>query len=113
MATRTWSRAPILPLAILAPPCRFRDAALAALEREGRPYRVALETPSLSALRAAVEAGLAVTCRTALFRPRTPPRSRHDLPAVPQVAYVRRVGPAPHPSIAKLSELIHAAALEL
>jgi DNA-binding transcriptional LysR family regulator len=29
------ARAEVLPLAILAPPCRFRDAALAALEREG------------------------------------------------------------------------------
>lgn len=106
------TKAPVLPLAILTPPCRFRDAALAALEREGRPYRVALETPSLSALRAAVEAGLAVTCRTALFRPHTPP-IESGLPTVPQVAYVRRVGAAPHPSIAKLSELIHAAALEL
>ena len=102
----------VLPLAILEPPCRFRDAALAALERDGRPYRVALETPSLSALRAAVEAGLAVTCRTALFRPLTTPIEA-GLPVVPQVAYVRRVGPAPHPSIAKLSDLMHAAALEL
>lgn len=103
---------PVLPLAILEPPCRFRDAALAALERDGRPYRVALETPSLSALRAAVEAGLAVTCRTALFRPLTTPIET-GLPRVPQVAYVRRVGPAPHPSIARLSDLMHAAALEL
>jgi DNA-binding transcriptional LysR family regulator len=102
----------VLPLAILEPPCRFRDAALAALERDGRPFRVALETPSLSALRAAVEAGLAVTCRTALFRPLTTP-IEVGLPVVPQVAYVRRVGPAPHPSIAKLSDLMHAAALEL
>ena len=102
----------VLPLAILEPPCRFRDAALTALERDGRPYRVALETPSLSALRAAVEAGLAVTCRTALFRPLTTPIEA-GLPVVPQVAYVRRVGPAPHPSIAKLSDLMHAAALEL
>ncbi|EJL27813.1 transcriptional regulator [Caulobacter sp. AP07] len=103
---------PVLPLAILEPPCRFRDAALTALERDGRPFRVALETPSLSALRAAVEAGLAVTCRTALFRPLTTPIEA-GLPVVPQVAYVRRVGPAPHPSIAKLSDLMHAAALEL
>jgi DNA-binding transcriptional LysR family regulator len=103
---------PVLPLAILESPCRFRDAALAALERDGRPYRVAMETPSLSALRAAVEAGLAVTCRTALFRPRSAPIET-GLPAMPQVAYVRRVGPAPHPSIAKLSDLMHAAALEL
>ena len=106
------AKRPVLPLAILEPPCRVRDAALAAQERDGRPYRVALETPSLSALRAAVEAGLAVTCRTALFRPLTTP-IEVGLPVVPQVAYVRRVGPAPHPSIAKLSDLMHAAALEL
>lgn len=103
---------PVLPLAILAPPCRFRDAALAALEREGRPYRVALETPNLSALRAAVEAGLAVTCRTALFRPGVA-SIETGLPEVPLVAYVRRVGAAPHPSIARLSELMHQAVLEL
>ncbi|MGR4863338.1 LysR substrate-binding domain-containing protein [Caulobacter sp. LARHSG274] len=106
------AKAAVLPLAILAPPCRFRDAALAALERDGRPFRVALETPSLSALRAAVEAGLAVTCRTALFRPGTPPIEA-GLPAVPQVAYVSRIGAAPHPSIARLSGLMHQAALEL
>jgi DNA-binding transcriptional LysR family regulator len=106
------AKAPVLPLAILAPPCRFRDAALAALEREGRPYRVALETPSLSALRAAVEAGLAVTCRTSLFRPQAAPIAA-GLPSVPQVAYVRRIGAAPHPSIARLSALMHAAVLEL
>jgi DNA-binding transcriptional LysR family regulator len=73
---------------------------------------VALETPSLSALRAAVEAGLAVTCRTALFRPNRA-TIFEGLPDMPNVAYVRRVGTAPHPAIAKLSELIHAAALEL
>ena len=106
------TKLPILPLAILAPPCRFRDAALAALEREGRPFRVALETPSLSALRAAVEAGLAITCRTALFRPGTDPIEA-GLPAMPHVAYVRRIGAAPHPSIARLSDLMHQATLEL
>ncbi len=103
----------VLPLAILEAPCRFRDAALAALEREGRSYRVALETPSLSALRAAVQSGLAVTCRTSLFRPEAQPIADGALPSLPKVAYVRRTGPAPHPSIAKLSELIHTAALEL
>ncbi|MBI1682796.1 LysR substrate-binding domain-containing protein [Caulobacter hibisci] len=104
---------PVLPLAILESPCRFRDAALAALEREGRSYRVALETPSLSALRAAVQSGLAVTCRTSLFRPDAQPIADGALPSLPKVAYVRRTGTAPHPSIAKLSELIHTAALEL
>jgi DNA-binding transcriptional LysR family regulator len=103
----------VLPIAILEAPCRFRDAALAALDREGRAYRVALETPSLSALRAAVQAGLAVTCRTALFLPGSPPLEEVGLPELPQVAYVRRTNDSPHASIAKLSQLVHAAAVEL
>jgi len=102
----------VLPIAILESPCRFRDASLAALEREGRAYRVALETPSLSALRAAVQAGLAVTCRTALFLPNHAPLDSSILPALPEVAYVRKASASPHASIAKLSQLIHTAALE-
>ncbi|MBO9546306.1 MAG: LysR family transcriptional regulator [Caulobacter sp.] len=103
----------VLPIAILESPCRFRDAALAALERDGRPYRVALETPSLSALRAAVQAGLAVTCRTSLFLPERAPLTTNRLPSLPEVAYVQRTNDTPHASIAKLAQLIHTAALEL
>jgi len=58
---------PILPLAVLEKPCRFRDAAIASLEGAGIPYRIAVESPNLSTLRAAVQAGLGVTCRTHLF----------------------------------------------
>jgi DNA-binding transcriptional LysR family regulator len=103
----------VLPVAILESPCRFRDAALAALERDGRPFRVALETPSLSALRAAVQAGLAVTCRTALFLPERAPLASNHLPSLPDVAYVQRINDTPHASIVKLGQLIHAAALDL
>jgi DNA-binding transcriptional LysR family regulator len=103
----------VLPIAILESPCRFRDAALAALERDGRPYRVALETPSLSALRAAVQAGLAVTCRTALFLPERAPLASNRLPPLPEVAYVQKLNDTPHAAIAKLGQLIHAAALDL
>lgn len=53
-----------LPLAVLEPPCGFRDAALAALNRQGRPYRIAATSQSLSGLLTAVRAGLAVTART-------------------------------------------------
>ena len=68
----------ILPIAVLEPPCRFRDAALAALDAAGRRYRIVLETPSLSALRAAVQSDLCITCRTdiVLKRPIDPERSR-------------------------------------
>jgi DNA-binding transcriptional LysR family regulator len=54
-----------LPLALLDPPCGFRAAAIAALDAAGRPYRIAATSPSLSGLRAAVRAGIAVTVRTA------------------------------------------------
>lgn len=104
---------PVLPIAILETPCRFRDAALAALERDGRPYRVAMETPSLSALRAAVQAGLAVTCRTALFLPDRTPLAGNRLPPLPDVAYVQRVNASPHSAIDKLAQLVHDAALAL
>ncbi len=54
-----------LPLALLDPPCGFRSAAIAALDAAGRPYRIAATSASLSGLRAAVRAGIAVTVRTA------------------------------------------------
>ncbi len=44
-------------LAVLEKPCRFREAAIAALEAAGRPYRIVLETPNLSTLRAGVGRG--------------------------------------------------------
>lgn len=56
-----------VPLALLDPPCGFRAAALAALDRTGRPYRIAATSQSLAGLAAAVAAGLAVTLRTARF----------------------------------------------
>lgn len=54
-----------VPLALLDPPCGFRSAAIAALDLARRPYRIAATSASLSGLRAAVVAGLAVTTRTA------------------------------------------------
>ncbi len=53
-----------LPLVLASAPCIFRDSALAALDSAGIPWRVALTTPSLPGLRAAVRAGLGVTPRT-------------------------------------------------
>jgi DNA-binding transcriptional LysR family regulator len=100
-----------LPLAILESPCRFRDASLEALEAAGRPYRVALETPSLSALRAAVESGLGVTCRTRLFMDCPIRPDDADLPPLPRVAYVRHMRPAPPPTIERLADLIVGAVL--
>lgn len=111
---RDLARQEVLPVAVLERPCRFRDAALAALEAQGRPFRVVLETPSLSVLRAAVDSGLGVTCRTGIFSQRLIDATPADaLPALPSVAYVRHTRANPHGTIARLADLMNAAVLEL
>ncbi|HVW73654.1 MAG TPA: LysR substrate-binding domain-containing protein [Rhizomicrobium sp.] len=104
-------RQEVLPMAFLERRCRFRETALAALEKAGRRYRIVLETPSLAALRAAVESGLAITCRTIHFLD-APIVARNTLPPLPAVAYVRHVR-SNHPAITSLADLIQAAALAL
>lgn len=106
------ARHEVVPLAVLERPCRFRDAALSALDRSERPHRVVLETPSLAALRAAVQSGLGITCRTTHFIDQAI-ETEGDLPALPDVAYVRHVRGNPHPTIARLGDLVLQAALEL
>ncbi|WP_340313934.1 LysR substrate-binding domain-containing protein [Rhizorhabdus argentea] len=56
-----------LPLAFMTRPCLARDCAVAALEAANRPHQVIVETSNISALRVAVEAGLALTCRSSAF----------------------------------------------
>jgi DNA-binding transcriptional LysR family regulator len=100
-----------VPLAVLELPCRFRDASIAALEAAGRPYRIALETPSLSALRAAVNSGLGVTCRTTLFMDQPIDEADANLPTLPRVAYARHIRPSPPAAIRRLADLILSAVL--
>ena len=54
----------VLPLVGITAPCPFLKAAQQALDAVGKPWRMALVTPSLDGLRAAVQAGLGLTCRT-------------------------------------------------
>lgn len=61
-------RSDTVPLALLDPPCGFRTRATDALDRIGRPYRIAATSQSLAGLRTAVLAGLAVTLRTGRWR---------------------------------------------
>jgi DNA-binding transcriptional LysR family regulator len=108
------AEADVLPLAVLETPCRFRDAALAALDASGRPYRIVVETPSLSALRAAVESDLCITCRTDIVLKRAiDPLEAPGLPALPHVSYARHTRADPHPTLARLSDMIRTAVLEL
>jgi DNA-binding transcriptional LysR family regulator len=101
---------------VLERPCRFRDAALAALDQAERPYRIVLETPSLSVLRAALDADLAITCRTSVFSDREIDLGGADasrLPNLPQVAYTRHIGRDPHPTIERLSAMMEGAVRDL
>ena len=75
-----------LPLVLFEEPCVFRRAAIDALDQAGVAWRVVFTTPSLSVLWAAVDAGLGMTARTAMGRPRGLRRLTHRrLPALPRV----------------------------
>lgn len=80
----------VLPLAVLEEPCRFRQAALRGLEDAGIPYRIAVETPNLATLKAAVGAGLGLTCRTRLFLADAAALEHERLPPLPKVAAILR-----------------------
>ncbi len=58
-----------LPLALFNPPCGCQTPGLQALEKAGRPWRVAMTSPSLMGLWAAVSAGLGLTTRAELGLP--------------------------------------------
>jgi DNA-binding transcriptional LysR family regulator len=94
-----------LPLAVLEKPCRFREAAIAALDAAGRRWRIAVETPNLSTLRAAVAAGLALTSRTSLFMRDVAVVSSGLLPALPDVACILRQAASAGDGVRHLAEL--------
>jgi DNA-binding transcriptional LysR family regulator len=95
----------VLPLAVLEKPCRFREAAIASLDAAGRRYRVAVETPNLSTLRAAVQAKLGVTCRTHLFPVDLEALTGAPLPALPEVACIIATNGQRGGATSKLAEL--------
>jgi len=86
-AARLLSEDP-LPLIAFDAPCLFRQAAIDALNRANRAWRLVLTTPSLATVWAGVRVGLGVTVRTPLG---VPPNlvnltGTADLPALPPVA---------------------------
>lgn len=52
-----------LPLLAMSAPCHFRERAIAALDRQGRDWRLALSSHSLAGIWAAARAGLGITPR--------------------------------------------------
>lgn len=76
----------VVPLIGITPPCPFLQAAQQALDAIGRPWRMTLITPSLDGLRAAVQAGLGITCRSKAGIGLEPLPQR-TLPSLPAVSY--------------------------
>lgn len=103
----------VLPLALMQSPCRFRDMAIASLEAAGRPYRIMLETASLSALRVAVETELAITSRTELFSSRLIDVASSELPQLSTVSYILKIRPDVHPVVSRFAEIVRSAVLDL
>jgi DNA-binding transcriptional LysR family regulator len=99
---------PVLPLALLKPPCLFRAAAQRVLEASNRPFRIIVESASLSGVRAAVQAGLAVTCRNPLFIDQGPASTLQGcgLPALPEVGFALHVSPQASPAAQHLAALV-------
>ena len=98
--------ADVLPIAVLERPCRFRDAALAALEAASRPYRSCWKPrASRCAGRGERRPGRHRAHQHLLHR--AVGRDAAGLfPRLPQVAYVRHTRTHPHPTIGRLADLM-------
>ncbi len=104
-----------LPLAMLTEPCAFRSGALQALEKAGRRFRIVVETPNLTGLRAAVGAGLGVTSRSLLFMQdqKLPLLDDPSLPPLPDVGYALYASSQRSSAAARLADLVREAVVEL
>lgn len=103
----------MIPLAVLEPPCRFREAAIRALDEAGRPYRITVETPNLTTLRSAVSAGLGLTCRTHLLLKDVRPLEDEHLPALPKVACIVQTAEGLDVATQRLADLARETVLSL
>ncbi|WDG50734.1 LysR substrate-binding domain-containing protein [Pseudomonas chlororaphis] len=97
-----------LPLILFDAPCVLRSAATQALDEAHIPWRIALTSPSVAGIWAAVAAGLGLTLRTRIGLP-SHLALMPGLPAVPTLGYVlHRGGKDLTPATRQLAELIQA-----
>ncbi len=99
------TRKSVVPLAVIEQPCRFREAAIRSLESANIPFRIAIETPNLSTLKAAVQSGLAVTARTHLFLRDLTALESNAMPALPPVACIVDTARELDPAARRLADL--------
>jgi DNA-binding transcriptional LysR family regulator len=99
---------PVLPFALLESPCIFRATAQRVLEANNRPFRIIVESASLSGVHAAVRAGLAVTCRDLLFidPELTTVLQGYGLPPLPSMGFALHVSPQASAAARHLATLL-------
>lgn len=97
-----------VPLAVHAADCPYRSAMLESLKQSGRKWRVVLDSPSSQAIKACVEAGLAITL---IDRARVSESMRilDGLPAVPEheVVFLRSSMAHDNEATELLAQAIH------
>jgi DNA-binding transcriptional LysR family regulator len=103
-----------IPLALFDHPCLFRQQAMQVLETRGPEWRLALTTPSLPGIWAALRSGLGITVRTAHRLPSGIGEVRKPLglPALPPIAVRLFAGNALSPAAAHLRDTLRAVAQE-
>lgn len=86
-----------LPVALFDDACWWRDAAIASLERRAKPYRIAYSSQSVSGVKAAVEAGIALGLlgRSSLHSRLSVVNSRLGFETTPTSKLVMAANPAP------------------
>jgi DNA-binding transcriptional LysR family regulator len=97
-----------LPLALYPEGCLYRQWAMAALDRSHTPWRVAVSSPSRSAILAAVAAGFAITVLPVRS---IPSELRHrivgrGLPLLPKLELALYRGPDQRPAMQTLADFI-------
>ncbi|QKZ04656.1 LysR substrate-binding domain-containing protein [Pseudomonas eucalypticola] len=94
-----------LPLVLFDAPCVLRSAALQALDAAHIPWRIALTSPSVAGLWAAVSAGLGITLRTRVGLP-AHLRVMEGLPNVAPLGYrLHRASETESAALAYLADL--------
>jgi DNA-binding transcriptional LysR family regulator len=81
-------REPLLPLALHPEPSVARQRVLEVLNAVGRPYRIAVPSGSIAALRAAAAAGLGVCAFAGYVIPQGLAKFDGDLPSLGELEYV-------------------------
>ena len=95
-------------LAVFDPPCAFRAAATAALDRAAVAWTISFTSPSLAGLWAAVDAGLGISVRTPAG---LPPhlavlREGSGLPALPRIVLAMHEAASLAPAAAELKGVL-------